>query len=572
MPVKPDEQRRVLGRILIFAAWSLPALCALYVICTHWVAVPFWDEWDTPGAQLAAYYRGTLRFADLFSQHNEHRLFFPRLIWLPVAILWGWDVRYEMLLTFGFVCLGGVGLWKLIQLSGGSPTARAAVFGLVTLLLFSPREYETFLVGAQGQTFVPTFALVFALLMNLSRRSLAVRTIVNALLAIVGTYSLGNGMLLWLLAFPLETRAPSEFSQDRPSRRIAWRIFYLVVAAISIALYFISYQHPALSPPIVSPIAHSSAFVRFVLVWIGSLFSVKAPAVLGAILLVLFASLTTVALLQIRRTRNWRPHYPWLVLGSYTLISASIAAIARLGFDYSMAGDSRYTTFASFFYIALVGLAFSVCNQMTARHAGARIAGVAISLTLLALWVVTFRVERQFLRADRVLRKHSELVVQWSNAIPRNPEIALISPYPRGETLETIRLISAVGALRPRLVSQSLARQVNQLPRPIDASAGSLEQAFVDGNGRLWVSGSAGIPNQNRPADCVIVGFEKEDGTWESFFVSEIGKDRQPTEFSRNVDASSLPTTAVKMRACAVDRRNEQVFPLAGELPLRGRR
>jgi len=537
-------------------------------MCTHWVAVPFWDEWDTPGAQLAAYYRGTLRFVDLFSQHNEHRLFFPRLVWLPVAILCGWDVRYEMLLTFGFVCLGALGLWKLLQFSGGPATVRATIFGLMTLLLFSPREYETFLVGAQGQTFIPTFALVFALLMNLSRRSLAVRTIVNALLAVVGTYSFGNGMLLWLLAFPLETRAPSEFPQDRPSRRIAWRILYLVVAAISIALYFISYQHPALSPPIVSPIAHSSAFVGFVLVWIGSLFSVKAPAFFGAALLVAFAGLTTVALLQILRTRNWTPHYPWLVLGSYTLISAGLAAIARLGFNYSMAGDSRYTTFSSFFYIALVGLAFSVCNQMTARHAILRIIGVAISVILLALWVVTFRGERQFLRADRVLRKHTELVVQWSNAIPRNPEMALTSPYPPGKTLETIRLISAADALRPRLVSQSLARQVNQLPRPVDASAGSLEQAFVDGKGRLWVSGSARIPNQNRPADCVIVGFEKEDGTWESFFVSEIGKERQPTDFSRDVDARSLPTNAVKMRAYAVDLSNERVFPLAGEITL----
>ena len=34
--------------------------------------------------------------------------------------------------------------------------------------------------------------------------------------------------------------------------------------------------------------------------------------------------------------------------------------MARLGFDYSMAGDARYTAFSAFFYIAVLGLGFSV--------------------------------------------------------------------------------------------------------------------------------------------------------------------------------------------------------------------
>lgn len=579
--MKLEEQPYgVLGRVLILAAWSLPALCGLHAMLTHWVAVPFWDEWDTPGAQLASYYRGTLSLAELFSQHNEHRLFFPRLIWLPLAILGGWDVRFEMLLTFGFVCLGALGLWKLLQFSGAPATARAAVFGLIVFLLFSPREYETFLVGAQGQTFVPTFALVFALLINLSGRSLAAKTLINGLFAIVATYSFGNGILVWLFAFPIETRKPTGFPDKQWQTRIAWRILYLAAGALSIALYFVSYRHPALSPPIVSPLAQSPAFARFVLVWIGSLFSVKAPAVLGAILLLLFAGLTTAAWRQARRTGDWKPHYPWLALGAYTLISASIAAVARLGFPWSMAGDSRYTTFSSFFYIALAGLAFSIGSRMTARVSGARLAGAFLSLAILGLWLMTWRAERQFLRTDRVLRKHNALIVQWSDAIPRNPEIALLSPYPTAETLETIRAIAGGSALRPRLVSASLARKVNQLPAAPDAAAGALEQAFIGANGRLSCSGWAIIPDQNRPADCVVLGFEKPDGAWEPFSVFETGSKRedivarsgfvslQGAGFSRSIEAKGLPRTAARLRVCAIDLSNERVFPLAGEITL----
>ena len=123
-----------------------------------------------------------------------------------MAIVAGWDVRHAMVLTFCFVCLGSAGLYQLLRSANGTPVARAIVFGAMNLVLFSPRQYETFLVGAQGQTFVPTFMLVLALLVNLSGKSLPTKAILNAAIAHVAAYSFGNGMLVWLLAFPLETR------------------------------------------------------------------------------------------------------------------------------------------------------------------------------------------------------------------------------------------------------------------------------------------------------------------------------------------------------------------------------
>jgi hypothetical protein len=572
-------------RILIVVLWSLPALCAFYIMCTHWVAVPFWDEWDTPGGQLASYYRGTLNFAELFSQHNEHRLLFPRLVWLPMAILAGWDVRHEMLLTFCFVCLGSIGLYKLLGSSGGSATGRALVFGLMNLLLFSPRQYETFLVGAQGQTFVPTFALVFALLMNLSQRSLPTKTIVNAALALISTYSFGNGMLVWLLAFPLDTQSTTDLPANPSRGRIFWHAVYLLIAAVSVAAYFISYRHPPLSPPVVSPIVQSSAFVRFVVVWIGSLFSVNAPATCGAVLFFLFGGLTTAAVRQMRRTGAWQAFYPWLALAGFTLVSAAIAAIARLGFDHSMAGDSRYTAFSAFFYIALLGLGWSVYAQTKESQLKTRIifpVVVVLFLLILALWAVTFKTERRLLRSDYEARKHTQLIVQWIDAIPQNPEIAFSSPYSPDETIDTIRTVAAHDALRPQLVTHALASTVNELPKAINASAGALEQATLDGSGHLFCKGWARVPDQNRPADCVVLGFETDDGHWQPFCVTETGEKRPNvaeksgsellahTGFSRTIDAKSLQRGGMTVRAWAIDLQNERAFPMAGAIRLQG--
>jgi hypothetical protein len=106
----------------------------------------------------------------------------------------------------------------------------------------------------------------------------------------------------------------------------------------------------------------------------------------------------------------------------------------------------------------------------------------------------------------------------------------------------------------------------------------------VDANGRLSCAGWAVIPEENRPADCVVLGFEKTDGNWELFSVSETGDKREDVAarsgrasleeagFSRIIEAKGFPPAAVIMRAYAVDLPNGRVFPLAGEIAIPARR
>src|ERR1700704_1767479 len=188
----------------MFGLSVLPGLAAFYMMGTHWVPVPYWDEWDSPGKQLAAYYRGDLGFADLFSQHNESRSFFPRLVYLALYLTAGWDVRCGMVATFVLACAGSAGLYAVSRRTNPSRGAVLLMFAVMNLLLFSPRQYENFLYAIMGEVFTPACALVFAVLVNLSNLSLKWKALMNAALAFLGTYTFANGMLLWVLAFPLE--------------------------------------------------------------------------------------------------------------------------------------------------------------------------------------------------------------------------------------------------------------------------------------------------------------------------------------------------------------------------------
>ena len=556
----------------------LPALAAFYMMCTHWVPVPYWDEWDSPGQQLAAFYRGTLRFADLFAQHNESRSFFPRLLYLALYLPAGWDVRFGMLITFFLVCAGSAGLYQMLRQTNRSSAAVPFAFAAMNFLLFSPRQYENFLHGVMIEAFAPVCALIFALLMNLSDRSLKTKTLVNAALAFIATYTFANGMLLWVLAFPIET------ARVRDTRtRIVWRVIYLLIAVASLAGYFFSYRHPPLSPPFVSPLGKLPELSHFFLVWLGSLFSVGAPALGGAIVLLIFLGLATAAIVQIRRTGAWRGTYPWLVLGFYTLISGCVVAVGRLGFSHSMAGDVRYTATTAFLYLAVVGLAFSLFAQARPRAVATRLAFPTALLSLMVLgtfWAITFNKERPLLRTLTEARKHCLLVLRWSEVISQNPEIASLSPYPVNDVVSVIRTLAENDALRPRLVSQKLAGAVNHSPDIAAATAGNLDAARLESASQLVFQGWARVPDQERPADCVVLGLEAADGKWSLLCVFETGGNRTDVAqhfghaalnrsgFSGRIHPAHLPAGNFTLKAWAIDLSNERAFPIANAVSL----
>jgi hypothetical protein len=543
----------------------LPILLALFVVWKHSVPLPFWDEWNTPGAQLASWYRGTLTFGELWSQHNESRKLIPRLIYLPLFRLAGWNVQIALVLTLGAIGLVSAGFYQLARRTIRSATAAALAFIVMNLFLFSPRQYENLLNDLQWETFSPGLAIIFALIVNLSRRSLAWKTVCNATLALVATYIFANGMLVWLLAFPLAT-------DDREGyrARLFWRVGYIFVGALSIGLYFNGYQHPTLSPPTASIIGDGPALIHFVLIWFGSVFHVGNPTIAGGIVVVSFVFLAIIALGLIIQGRQWKPHYPWLILGAYVVISGAIAAVARLGFTFSIATSPHYTVFTVTLYIALTGLAFTVFEELNLqpkfRRAGALLGAVA-ALLLLALWASTFTAERRRLKKYTEFRNHLLLVLRWAEALPQNPELAWLSPYP--ETAQTIHTLAEHDAFRPRLVSKTFAQAVNVSPTGSSDDVGVLEQATPDGTGRLWVKGWARLPDKNRPADCVVVGWQTSTG-WQSRWVVETNQHSLGAaagRFSAPIIAS-IPASGATIRAWAIDLQHERAYALGGAINL----
>ncbi|HEX4631156.1 MAG TPA: hypothetical protein VH188_09345 [Chthoniobacterales bacterium] len=551
-----------LRRTVFAALWFLPILVAVYLVWQHCVSLPFWDEWQTPGAQLASWYRGTLTWGDLWSQHNESRKLFPRLVYLPLFLVVGWDVRLTIAFVLIVVCLGSLGLYCLARQTIRGAGAASLAFAVINLLLFSPRQYDNFLFGIQWETFAPGVALIFAMLINLSKLSFCRKTIWNGALALVSTYTFANGMLLWLLAFPLNTGSDAPASTRS---KIACRLIYIGAAIAAIGCYFINYQHPAFSPPRASLLNDATPLFHFFCIWLGSVFRIASSTAAGVVVLGLFLFLAAISIWLTANDRRWQPHYPWMVLGAYTLISGAATAIARVGFGFTMAADPRYVVFSVMLYIAIVGLGFTIYEKIWNRgnlRRACQFFGAIAVLVILALWASTFTAERRSLKKFTEYRTHLQWILRWADAVPQNPELVWLSPYP--ETPQVIQTLHEHDALRPRRVSETVTRAITEPPGGGNPSTGVLERAVADGSGRLWVKGWA------LAADCVVIGLQTP-GRWEPRWVVETSA-RSPANnqdtFSRPLLIGDISGNAPTIKAWAIDLKTDRAFPLAGEIAL----
>ncbi|MEO5721047.1 MAG: hypothetical protein ABIR71_06215, partial [Chthoniobacterales bacterium] len=160
------------ARFLPFALLAialLPLVLMAITVVRLWLPLPYWDEWSTPAENFVNLCKGHLSFQELFAQHNESRKLFPRLLYLGLAQLGGWDVRKEMALTFLIVCAIAFLFYRLLRQTPGA-TALPALFAWVaaTFLCFSPVQLENFLWGVQLEVFFPGLAVLALAAVNLS--------------------------------------------------------------------------------------------------------------------------------------------------------------------------------------------------------------------------------------------------------------------------------------------------------------------------------------------------------------------------------------------------------------------
>src|SRR5580692_3199501 len=123
---------------------------------------PYADEWDGAAANLLKpYLQGSLTIRDLFRAHNEHVIFFTRLLTLGVFNVSGyWDVVLEMIVNAILDAATVVAISYALSRPLRDTWALAAII-LVVLVNALPLSFDNLLFGFNTHFYL-LLALSFA--------------------------------------------------------------------------------------------------------------------------------------------------------------------------------------------------------------------------------------------------------------------------------------------------------------------------------------------------------------------------------------------------------------------------
>jgi hypothetical protein len=299
------------------------------------------------------YHDGNLGFADFFAQHNEHRLLFPRLVMMGLALMSGWNTYWEVATSVVLAAVGIFLLYKILTKTIAHKIIRLVALASISLVFFSPLQQENWLWGWQIQWYLCVLGLIVAVwALSVWEASPLKRVIVAAIAATVATYSLASGMFVWIVCLPL-------LWFIKPLRK--WLLLWLGVMVLAVGVHYIGYVDPAWHPSKTLFLDQPVQFARYVMVYLAHpvvidfLLSFKMTLIYGASIL---AGL--IYLYKYHRRELTTSLLPWLCLGLYAGLAALSTGVSRLGFGIEQAYSSRYTTLSQFLLIAFLVMLYKI--------------------------------------------------------------------------------------------------------------------------------------------------------------------------------------------------------------------
>jgi hypothetical protein len=381
--------RSLLGwEALLWAGVAALVLSTVWVIVRTYTPVPKWDYW-VEISWLQSYYEGRWHIADLWRQHNEHRILFPRLFFLVDLLVFK---GVGIFLAASIVLLQAGHTWIFVrelqlskQLSGH---VRRIAIAITIALLFSGADMDNLTWTFQVSFILVFFAATFALysLVRYGERPAPGWLAACIGAAFVASYSLASGVLVWPVLLLMGWTS-----------KLRWRSLLLITAsaAITAMAYGTGYQsvsfHTNISDSIRQPL-QLLVYVANYLVLPLSKLNHEAGIWVGS------ATLTALVVATARLLpRPELPRLARLAIGVmvFVTLNAFVTGLGRMSLGPAE-GAMRYATpvcvfWACAFYVVLLANGNSPATET--RNAAA----IAVALTCLITVILPIHIEQRTL-------------------------------------------------------------------------------------------------------------------------------------------------------------------------------
>jgi hypothetical protein len=353
----------------------VPLAFLIWVVVQYAVDVPYRDQWELVPL-LDKTYHGELTFPNLWAQHNEHRILFPRIIMLALARGTGWNTRYELavnvILAIGIFTV----LVHQVKITGRKLGAAGLAWAIpaTSLIVFSIGQYQNWLWGWQLQMFLNLLAAMGGIVLLAHETFTWKRFALSALLGVVALYSFANGVLFWPIGLVILLVVTAGARQ-----RLAAITGWVLLSALALGSYFYHYQKPADHPPLNLIFKTPAEYAAYVFKYIGGIGAHDVGGTMSADgnVALIFGLGGTMALgwagwmLGRKQLADFRTLLPYLGMSLYSVASALVTGVGRIGFGSTQAVFSRYSTMMVPFWASLVFLLILLARgERSAADAG----------------------------------------------------------------------------------------------------------------------------------------------------------------------------------------------------------
>jgi hypothetical protein len=334
--VKKREVPRYVTRLLSYLLILLPAALSFLYVHSFGVDVPYGDTWTMVPLfdRLSA---GTLSWSDLWHQHFEHRVFFPRIAMLLLGVATSFNNVAIMYLIQ--VCLL-ITLIILLLAFKANIQANLFLFVPISSLVFSLGQYWNLLVAwSLTFVFVQTFVVLALYLLHLSNRTNFRELALSAALIIgtVASFSSAQGLFVWPAGLLQLLIAPVE----RSTKKILAGIWG-AAGLVEWIVYFYDLNLPR---------HHSERYfldnpnlgIGYFLTALGS--SLIRQQTIALVIGLLLVCLVTATLFLVYRAGTLDECSFWIALISFSFLFLLSILVGRSGMGFENALSSKYPTF-----------------------------------------------------------------------------------------------------------------------------------------------------------------------------------------------------------------------------------
>lgn len=379
--------------VLATSAWAVTVNYSPTPYQDQWATIPLWQ----------GLFEGTATARDFFAQHNEHRIFFPRLVFMA-DFAWFQGRNILNLAAIGAIQVAAAALY--LRACGRFRPLTLLAAATSAALMFSLLQWENLFWGFQVQ-FVGVFAAgawaIWLFCKSLEdERRIAPASLVAALLLLgVAAFTLANGLLAgfaMMLTALVVRRRPVEV------------LVVLGATAALLAAYLAGYHTVQGHSPPRLILERPVDYLAYVLIYLGNPWKAGSVGLAVAAGLIGVVATAAMAALVVRDKGRDRARTAMFGIVLFIGMTAGVTALGRLSFGVEQALSSRYVTPANHFWAAQA-VFWALTAQAEARPWLSR--AVAAAVITAGLFLIPFQRQGQIQLAEtheRVLAGASALL------------------------------------------------------------------------------------------------------------------------------------------------------------------